>query len=242
MVLISPTGDSAFPWTKKSPPNRIERSHLLLGETVDQQKVYDFLSAVKYLKGDWSLKRLRVGGSGRDGILAAYAALLDPTIAEVVLVLPPTSHMQGPHFPGILRTVDIPRRSACSRRGRSRSSATIRRSIARRRFIGWRGQRRSCGGCRRSDVAAIWPRACPGTGCDAAWVATSTGTGRVAVRDGRRRVDDRPGQARDYMEIPIIASATPDQAGSPSASRSARSRRGIGLSRPDSRPSATRSG
>jgi hypothetical protein len=26
----------------------------------------------------------------------------------VVLVLPPTSHMQGPHFPGILRTVDIP--------------------------------------------------------------------------------------------------------------------------------------
>ncbi|HEX3314328.1 MAG TPA: CocE/NonD family hydrolase [Gemmataceae bacterium] len=108
MVLISPTGDSAFPWTKKSPPNRIERSHLLLGQTVDQQKVYDFLSAVKYLKGDWSLKRLRVGGSGRDGILAAYAALLDPTIAEVVLVLPPTSHMQGPHFPGILRTVDIP--------------------------------------------------------------------------------------------------------------------------------------
>ena len=108
MVFVSPPGDSAFPWTRTSPPNRVERSLMLLGQTVDQQKVNDFLAAVKYLKRDWSLKQLRVGGSGRDGILAAYAALLDPTIAEVLLVLPPTSHIEGPHFPGILRTVDIP--------------------------------------------------------------------------------------------------------------------------------------
>ena len=108
MVLVSPTGPSAFPLTMTSPPNRYQRSLMLLGQTLDQQKVHDFLAAVKSLKRDWSLKQLRVGGSGRDGILAAYAALLDPTIAEVVLVLPPTSHMQGPHFPGILRTVDIP--------------------------------------------------------------------------------------------------------------------------------------
>ena len=47
-------------------------------------------------------------GSGQDGILAAYAALFEPSITEVVIVDPPTSHKDGPIFLNVLRVCDIP--------------------------------------------------------------------------------------------------------------------------------------
>jgi hypothetical protein len=37
-----------------------------------------------------------------------YAALLDGQVAQVVLQSPPTSHVHGPHYLGILRYTDIP--------------------------------------------------------------------------------------------------------------------------------------
>src|SRR5262249_169666 len=45
---------------------------------------------------------------GQAGILAAYAALFEPSIKEVVIIDPPTSHMQGPYFLNVLRVLDIP--------------------------------------------------------------------------------------------------------------------------------------
>ena len=47
-------------------------------------------------------------GKGEYGIFLAYATLLDKHATAVTLVDPPTSHKQGPHFPGILRILDIP--------------------------------------------------------------------------------------------------------------------------------------
>jgi hypothetical protein len=47
-------------------------------------------------------------GKGQAGVLAAYAALFEPAISEVVLVEPTESHMQGPHFLNVLRVLDIP--------------------------------------------------------------------------------------------------------------------------------------
>ena len=41
-------------------------------------------------------------------ILAARAALFEPSIEEVVLIDPPASHKQGPHFLNVLRVLDIP--------------------------------------------------------------------------------------------------------------------------------------
>jgi hypothetical protein len=49
-----------------------------------------------------------IGESGQPGILVAYAALVDPTIDEIVVINPPTSHRDGPHFLGVLRILDIP--------------------------------------------------------------------------------------------------------------------------------------
>lgn len=102
------------PWTKKSPPNYVERSHALLGMTVDQGRVRDIIAFMRMFetiaandgakeKPEWKLI-----GRGQAGIIAAYAALFEPSIKEVVIVDPPTSHRDGPHFLNVLRVLDIP--------------------------------------------------------------------------------------------------------------------------------------
>src|SRR5262249_37892672 len=83
-----------------------ERSHLLLGRTVDQGRVWDIISGVRHFaQGKMPIKLV---GRGQAGILAAYAALFEPSIKEVVIIDPPKSHVEGPHFLGVLRVLDIP--------------------------------------------------------------------------------------------------------------------------------------
>src|SRR5207248_887096 len=53
-------------------------------------------------------KPIRVVGRGQAGIFAAYAALFEPSIKEVVIIDPPTSHRDGPIFLNVLRVLDIP--------------------------------------------------------------------------------------------------------------------------------------
>jgi hypothetical protein len=96
-------------WTRKSPPNYVERSHALLGRTVDAGRVWDIIATARRIMPEkvdsWSI---RVAGRGQAGILAAYAALFEPSIKEVVIVDPPTSHRDGPIFLNVLRVLDIP--------------------------------------------------------------------------------------------------------------------------------------
>jgi len=47
-------------------------------------------------------------GQGNNGIIAAYAALFEPSIKEVVVIDPPKSHKEGPYFLIVLRVLDIP--------------------------------------------------------------------------------------------------------------------------------------
>ena len=51
---------------------------------------------------------MKLVGPKQAGILAAYAALFEPSIKEVVIIDPPKSHMEGPHFLNVLRVCDIP--------------------------------------------------------------------------------------------------------------------------------------
>lgn len=96
-------------WTRKSPPNFVERSHALLGRTVDQGRVWDLAAATRYMDGANKQKEgWRLIGRGQAGILATYAALFEPSITEVVIVDPPASHKEGPTFLNVLRVLDIP--------------------------------------------------------------------------------------------------------------------------------------
>ena len=98
--------------TNRSPPNYVERAHALLGRTVDQGRVWDiaataqFLHTTNYLPEDKEEKASRdvvLVGRGQAGILAAYAALFEPSIKEVVIVDPPMSHKDGPIFLNVLQ-------------------------------------------------------------------------------------------------------------------------------------------
>jgi dienelactone hydrolase len=98
-------------WTRKNPPNYVERSHALLGRTVDTGRVWDVAAAARYLRRETGGQTsIYVCGKGAAGVIGAYAALLEPDIAGVMLVEPPLTHMDpaAPQFLNVLRVCDIP--------------------------------------------------------------------------------------------------------------------------------------
>jgi dienelactone hydrolase len=128
IVLCEPRGIGATRWTRKNGPNYVERSHALLGRTVDAGRVWDVIAAARYLKSDESqlnptrrsegggkAKRneqvpVYVAGQGAAGVIAAYAAALDETIAGATVISPPKTHMDSaaPQFLNVLRVCDVP--------------------------------------------------------------------------------------------------------------------------------------
>jgi cephalosporin-C deacetylase-like acetyl esterase len=113
VVLCEPRGVGATRWTRKDPPNYVERSHALLGRTVDTGRVWDVIAAAKTVaKGDGGEEvPVSVAGRGAAGVIAAYAAVLDEqAVAGATLVKPPASHMAdgAPQFLNVLRVCDVP--------------------------------------------------------------------------------------------------------------------------------------
>jgi dienelactone hydrolase len=105
---ILPRG-SIIPWTQTSPPNYVARALALLGHTVDEGRLRDVIAVRRYHKNaGFKVDAVDMVGRGQAGILVAYAALLEPSIKEVILIDPPKSHKDGPYFLGILRVLDIP--------------------------------------------------------------------------------------------------------------------------------------
>ncbi len=108
---ILPRGIGPTRWTRKNPPNYVERSHVLLGRTVDTGRVWDVIAAARYLAAERNGKRpVWVLGEGGAGVLAAYAALWEPDIAGAAIVRPPSTHMDSaaPPLLNVLRVCDIP--------------------------------------------------------------------------------------------------------------------------------------
>ncbi|MBM4001044.1 MAG: hypothetical protein FJ297_16170 [Planctomycetes bacterium] len=119
IVLCEPRGMGVSRWTKKNPPNYVERSLVLLGRTVDTGRIRDVAAAARYVRtvgvepdstGSIAPRRIAVCGRGAAGILAAYAAVFCPEIERVAVVVPPVSHMDpgSPRLLNVLRVFDIP--------------------------------------------------------------------------------------------------------------------------------------
>ncbi len=110
VTVLSPRGSGEFSaWTRKNPPNYVERAHALLGRTVDAGRVWDVQATARWLH-EAEGNELSVGiiGKGQAGVLGAYAALFENCIAEVTLVDPPSTHRDGPHFLGVMKVLDVP--------------------------------------------------------------------------------------------------------------------------------------
>jgi hypothetical protein len=98
-------------WTRMNPPNYVERSHVLLGRTVDAGRVWDTIAAARYLRTQFGKATpIYLFGEGLAALLAVYAALWEPEIAGVIVKNPPPSHMDAaaPQFLNILRVCDVP--------------------------------------------------------------------------------------------------------------------------------------
>ncbi len=111
VYVCSPRGIGQTRWTRKNPPNYVERSHVLLGRTVDTGRVWDVIATARYLCAEHDGKvPVYLLGEGAAGVLAAYAALWEPEIAGVVLQGPPLGHMAdgAPQFLNVLRVCDVP--------------------------------------------------------------------------------------------------------------------------------------
>ena len=111
VYLCAPRGVGQTRWTRKNPPNYVERSHVLLGRTVDTGRAWDVAAAARYLHAKYDRKVPVYGlGQGAAGILAAYAAVWEPEVAGVILSDPPAGHMapEAPQFLNVLRVCDIP--------------------------------------------------------------------------------------------------------------------------------------
>jgi dienelactone hydrolase len=110
MCVCIPRGAGQTRWTQKNPPNYVERSHVLLGRTVDAGRVWDIIATARRLHTEYTDVPIYVIGEGPGAVLAAYAALLEPDIAGVIAINPPSSHMDAgaPQFINVLRVCDIP--------------------------------------------------------------------------------------------------------------------------------------
>lgn len=109
-VILSPRGSSETTrWTDKNPPNYVLRAHALIGRTVDVGRVWDVQSVARmFHEKEGNELTIGVAGRGNAGVLGAYAALTETSIAEVIAVDPPVSHRDGPALLGVLKVLDIP--------------------------------------------------------------------------------------------------------------------------------------
>ena len=111
---LDPRGVGAGRWTRRNPPNHVERSMALLGDSVAAGQMRDTLAALAVIRAtdpDGAAPRpIGLAASGAAGLVAAYAAVFSPLVDSVDLVNPPPTHMadDAPAFLNILRVADVP--------------------------------------------------------------------------------------------------------------------------------------
>jgi cephalosporin-C deacetylase-like acetyl esterase len=108
VLLLSPRNSGDTRWHDPA-PYYVQRSLALLGRTVDGGRLTDVVALVAHVL---STKRnpgqLNIIGRSQAGVIAAYAAILEPRVSEVMVVDPPASHRDGPIFLNVLRVMDVP--------------------------------------------------------------------------------------------------------------------------------------
>lgn len=107
VLLVAPRGRGPLNWQDPA-PYYIQRSLPLLGRTVDSCRLIDVLAVSAQLQELKQESRWSIAGTGGAGILAAYAALLNGALGEVIAVDPPITHRNGPIFLNVLRVLDVP--------------------------------------------------------------------------------------------------------------------------------------
>jgi hypothetical protein len=111
LAFFAPRDVEPTPWLgDPKEAIHVRRRYMLLGQTVDSMRVWDIRCAAHALKELPGLKKssLLVRSRGEMGVNTAYAALFEPSIAQLELEGTPSSHEQGPDYLNVLKVWDIP--------------------------------------------------------------------------------------------------------------------------------------
>lgn len=112
LVWIVPRGLGPTRWAGAgtAADHHIQRRFMLLGQTLDGQRVWDVRRALAALRGqpEFQGSQLVLQGKGSMAGIALYAALFEPEVAGLWLEDPPASHRQGPYLLNVARTLDLP--------------------------------------------------------------------------------------------------------------------------------------
>jgi cephalosporin-C deacetylase-like acetyl esterase len=92
------------------PLHHMKREAMVAGTTLESMQLYEVMRSLELLRSLPGVDpaRITIVGKGEDGVNGMYAALLDGKTQRVILQSPPASHVQGPHYLGVLRYTDIP--------------------------------------------------------------------------------------------------------------------------------------
>ena len=90
------------------------RQAMQIGETVESIRLAGVLMAIEALRQEPMVDGAKIlaAGRGTSGALALYAAILDPRVAQVMMMDAPESHVAGPVFLNVLRYTDLPEAAA----------------------------------------------------------------------------------------------------------------------------------
>jgi len=112
-LIVFPRGVSEAPWDREVWRD-MQRNAMFVGHTVDSMRLCDVLVGVEALRRDEGVdpSRIMVLGAAGSGVLGLYAAILDPQIAQAMLINPPVTHADAPIFLNALRYTDLPEAAA----------------------------------------------------------------------------------------------------------------------------------
>ena len=89
LLIVFPRGIDEVPW-RRTAQRDVLRNAMHVGRSLDSMRLWDVMRSVDALKQqpDVDPQRISVLGRGVSGILGLYAAILDESIAQVVLMEP----------------------------------------------------------------------------------------------------------------------------------------------------------
>lgn len=112
MAYVAPRGVGPTLWNQTERNHtQIQRRFYLLGQTWEGMQTYDIRRAMQAVRAmpSYQSTPLWLQGTGKMGVLAAYASLFEPPVKRIDLHQLPVSHEpDGPALLNVLKTLDIP--------------------------------------------------------------------------------------------------------------------------------------
>jgi dienelactone hydrolase len=111
-ATVAPRGVGPTRWAEAGSPaeSHVRRRFVLLGQTLDGQRVWDVRRALAVLRDVPDLKEASrwLQGKGDMAGIVLYAALFEPDVARLDLWHPPATHRHGPILLNVRRILDVP--------------------------------------------------------------------------------------------------------------------------------------